>query len=192
VNLEGALTWAFEFEGQPYFAGFRSLTSNGIDKPVLNVFRMFSRMTGQRLAATSDGAIPVEEIIRSGVRTRPDVGVLAGLDQKKLCVMVWHYHDDDEIGPEAAVELVFDGLPLPNGYMQLQHFRIDENHSNAFAAWKRMGSPQMPSPEQYSQMESAGQLAAMGEVKTVQTKDGHATLNFPLPRQAVSLLQFTW
>jgi hypothetical protein len=24
VNLEGALTWAFEFEDQPYFAGFRS------------------------------------------------------------------------------------------------------------------------------------------------------------------------
>ena len=49
VNLEGALTWAFEFEGQPYFAGFRSLATNGIDKPVLNVFRMFSRMDGQRL-----------------------------------------------------------------------------------------------------------------------------------------------
>ena len=25
VNLEGALTWAFEFEDQPYFAGFRAL-----------------------------------------------------------------------------------------------------------------------------------------------------------------------
>jgi xylan 1,4-beta-xylosidase len=45
VNLEGALTWSFEFEGQPYFAGFRSLATNGIDKPVLNVFRMFARMT---------------------------------------------------------------------------------------------------------------------------------------------------
>ena len=27
VNLEGALTWAFEFEDQPYFAGFRSLAT---------------------------------------------------------------------------------------------------------------------------------------------------------------------
>ena len=44
VNLEGALTWAFEFEGHPYFAGFRSLATGGIDKPVLNVFRMFSKM----------------------------------------------------------------------------------------------------------------------------------------------------
>ena len=27
VNLEGALTWAFEFEDQPYFAGFRVLAT---------------------------------------------------------------------------------------------------------------------------------------------------------------------
>ena len=50
VNLEGALTWAFEFEDQPYFAGFRVLATNGIDLPVLNVFRMFSRM-GARAGA---------------------------------------------------------------------------------------------------------------------------------------------
>jgi xylan 1,4-beta-xylosidase len=46
VNLHGALTWAFTFEDQPWFAGFRQLASNGVDLPVLNVFRMFSRMQG--------------------------------------------------------------------------------------------------------------------------------------------------
>ena len=30
VNFEGAVTWAFEFEDQPYFAGFRVLSTNGI------------------------------------------------------------------------------------------------------------------------------------------------------------------
>ncbi len=39
ANLQGILTWAFEFEGQPYFHGYRTLATNGIDKPVLNVFR---------------------------------------------------------------------------------------------------------------------------------------------------------
>ena len=63
VHLEGALTWAFEFEGQPYFAGFRSLATNGIDKPVLNVFRMLSRMDGQRLRVDSDGAVPLDELL---------------------------------------------------------------------------------------------------------------------------------
>ena len=48
ANLLGSLTWAFEFEGQPYFDGFRTLATNGVDKPVLNVFRMFSQMQGKR------------------------------------------------------------------------------------------------------------------------------------------------
>ena len=80
VNLEGALTWAFEFEDQPYFAGFRSLATNGIDLPVLNVFRMFSQMGGQRLAVESDDAMPLERILQSGVRGEPDVSALASLD----------------------------------------------------------------------------------------------------------------
>ena len=51
VTLDGALTWAFEFEDQPYFAGFRALVGNGLDLPVLNVFRMFAKMSGQRVPA---------------------------------------------------------------------------------------------------------------------------------------------
>ena len=43
----GAVTWAFEFEDQPYFDGFRDLATNGIDKPVLSVFRMLGMMTGR-------------------------------------------------------------------------------------------------------------------------------------------------
>src|SRR5439155_2781919 len=67
VNLEGALTWAFEFEDQPPFAGFRVLATNGVDLPVLNVFRLFAKMTGDRVAAESDGMVPLDAILRSGV-----------------------------------------------------------------------------------------------------------------------------
>src|SRR6201999_143176 len=69
VNLEGALTWAFEFEDQPFFSGFRVLATGGINLPVLNVFRMFSRMgTSDRVLATSSGQAPLDEILRAGVR----------------------------------------------------------------------------------------------------------------------------
>ncbi len=44
LTVEGAVTWAFEFEDQPPFAGFRELATNGIDKPVLNVFRLFGML----------------------------------------------------------------------------------------------------------------------------------------------------
>ena len=190
VNLEGVLTWAFEFEDQPYFAGFRALASNGIDLPVLNVFRMFGKMSGQRLRVESDGAVSLDELLKGGVRSRPDVSALASLDANQLFVFVWHYHDDDLPGPDAEVELALNGLPWPDGEARLQHFRIDAGHSNAFAEWQRIGSPPQPSPEQYAQLEKAGQLTSLGAPQTVRFESGGTTVRFKLPRQAVSLLVF--
>ncbi|MBI2946639.1 MAG: beta-xylosidase [Verrucomicrobia bacterium] len=192
VNLEGALTWAFEFEDQPYFAGFRSLASNGLDKPVLNVFRMFAKMSGRRVEAESDGGVTLDEIIRRGVRDKSDVSALASLERNQLSVFLWHYHDDDLAGPEAQVELALNNLPLANGEATLRHFRIDEEHSNAFTAWKRMGSPPQPSRDQYAQLEKAGQLAALNTADPIRVENGKATVLIKLPRQAVSLLQITW
>ena len=192
VNLEGALTWAFEFEDQPYFAGFRSLASNGIDKPVLNVFRMFAKMTGRRLPVQSDRALALDSVLRQGVCGQADVGALASHDTNKVCIMVWHYHDDDLPGPDAETELVVTGLPSVNGAVTLRHFRIDEQHSNAFAAWKKMESPQQPTPEQYAELERAGRLAEMRPPEKPGINHGRAVINFSLPRQGVSLLELSW
>jgi xylan 1,4-beta-xylosidase len=192
VNFEGALTWAFEFEGQPYFAGFRVLATNGIDQPVLNVFRMFSRMSGQRVAVESDAAVPLDAMLKDGVRAGPDVAALASIDRDNACVLVWHYHDDDVQGPPAEVELVLSNLPLRTATARLRHFRIDGDHSNAFAAWRRMGSPPKPTPAQYAQLERAGQLGSLGATEKVNLKDASARLRFTLPRQAVSLLVLEW
>ena len=192
VNLEGALTWAFEFEDQPYFAGFRVLASNGIDLPVLNVFRMFARMTGKRVPAESDGAVPLDAILKNGVRARPDVAALASLDAGKVCVLAWHYHDDDVPGPAADVSVTITGLSPKAGDAKLTRYRVDETHGNAFTAWKRMGSPQKPTPEQYAELERAGQLTATGPPEAVQVADGKITTRVKLDRQAVALLVLEW
>lgn len=192
VNLEGALTWAFEFEDQPFFAGFRVLASNGLDLPVLNVFRMFGKMSGQQLAVESSGGTTLDAMMKSGVRAQPDVSALASLDQNKLCVLVWHYHDDDVPGPAAAVELSLAGLAQRDGTAKLRHYRIDADHSNSFEAWKRIGAPAQPTPEQYLELEKAGQLATLSGPESVSMKDGGATLRMVLPRQGVSLLVLEW
>jgi len=191
VNFEGALTWAFEFEDQPYFAGFRSLASNGIDKPVLNVFRMMAKMSGQRLAVESDAGVPLETMLQEGIRANPDVSALASLDGNKLCALVWHYHDDDVPGREAEVKLQLHNLPPRAGDLRVQHFRIDAEHSNAHAEWQRTGSAQQPTPEQYAQLEKAGYLAE-GDEPIVTDEGSFVLLSFRLPRQAVSLLVFEW
>ncbi|HEY0549075.1 MAG TPA: beta-xylosidase [Verrucomicrobiae bacterium] len=190
VNFEGALTWAFEFEDQPYFAGFRSLASNGIDKPVLNVFRMFSKMNGRQLPVQSDAAISLEEITQRGVRAKPDVSALASGDGKSVAVLLWHYHDDDVPGPAANVKLTVRGLPAGTPRSaSVRHYRIDEEHSNAFTVWKKMGSPQEPTPMQYAELVKAGQLAELKMTRGGGTQTSR-TLQIELPRQAVSLLIF--
>jgi xylan 1,4-beta-xylosidase len=193
VNFKGALTWAFTFEDQPYFAGFRELASCGLPLPVLNVFRMFSKMDGQREVARSDMEVSLDEIMRHGVRGQPDVGALASLGTNKLCVMVWHYHDDDVAGPDAAVNLSITGLPEKALEARLTHYRVDEQHSNAFAEWLRLGAPIAPDERQYRKLEAASNLAKLADAPaTVNVDQGQASLQFMLPRQGVSLLILEW
>jgi xylan 1,4-beta-xylosidase len=192
VNLLGALTWAFEFEDQAPFAGFRQLASAGIDLPVLNVFRLFGRMSGQRLAVVSDGAISPDDMRRNGVRGRPDVSAVASLDKNKLAVLVWHYHDDDVPGPEADVSLHLEGIPPAVRAAKLARYAVDAEHSNAFTAWQKMGSPPTLTDQQHAELENAGKLAELGKPDEINVRAGRADLKINLPRQAVWLLVLSW
>lgn len=193
VNLEGAVTWAFTFEDQPHFAGFRQVASNGIPLPVFNVFRMFALMGPERLRATSSGEVPLEIIVKNGVRDTPDVGVLASRGPGQVAIMVWHYHDDDVAGPDAAVTLAVTGLPAVAAHAEVTHYRIDQHHSNAYAEWLRMGSPIAPDPAQCAALQRASDLAVLEATPaTLGLSGGRATLEFTLPRQAVSLFVVRW
>jgi xylan 1,4-beta-xylosidase len=190
VNLLGSVTWAFEFEDQPYFDGFRDLATNGIDKPVLNVFRMLGQMGRERLAVESTGAMTLEAIRDTGVRGKPEVNALASRAERAISVLVWNYHDDDLPAPPSEVEVIVEGLAV--GRTLLHHYRVDAEHSNSYEVWKKMGSPPQPSPEQYKQLERAGQLQLLGSPEWLSAANGRLTLRFSLPRQGVSLLKLTW
>ncbi|HEY3855570.1 MAG TPA: beta-xylosidase [Verrucomicrobiae bacterium] len=192
VNLQGALTWAFEFENQPPFAGFRQVASAGIDLPVLNVFRMFGKMSGQRLAVESSSGLSAKTIFASGVRGHPDVSALASLGDRQVAVLVWHYHDDDVPGPDASVNLSLNHIPFSDGKATVTRYVIDANHSNSYQVWLRMGSPQNLSDERRLELEKAGQLAMFDNPESIRVEQGKARLKFILPRQAVTLLLFAW
>lgn len=189
ASIAGMLTWAFEFEDQPYFDGFRTLATNGIDKPVLNLFRMDGLMRGDRIAVESSAGIAVEEILKAGVRDRPDIDALATRSDHNVSVLAWNYHDDDVPGPDAPVRLTVAGLPAAARRVLVRHYRIDQDHSNAYTAWKQMGSPQNPTPEQYGRLEAAGQLQLLESPRWLWANNGQLQLEFTLPRQAVSLVQ---
>jgi xylan 1,4-beta-xylosidase len=189
VNLEGVLSWSFEFENQPWFAGYRQLATNGIDLPVLNVFRLFAQLGPQRLQAVSSAQIPLDRIVAEGVRGETDVGTLATSSPNgDIAVLVWNYHDDDLPGSAASVRLTMKGSKRGAG-RNATVWRVDESHGNAFSAWKQMGTPQSPNSSQYAQLEQASQMIP----ETVQTKAARAgvsELELSIPRQGVALVIF--
>ena len=67
-------------------------------------------------------------------------------------------------------------------------YRIDADHSNAFAVWSNVGSPQDPNPRQYDQLVAAGRLAEFTGSTTVYRLPTGLGPSFPLPRQAVSFI----
>jgi len=153
---------------------------------------MFAQMSGQHLAVESSAGLNAEIIRKSNVRGAADISALASLDKNKLAVLVWHYHDDDVPAPDAAIELALNGLPVTNGAATLTHYRIDADHSNAYAAWRRMGSPLPLTDAQFAELEQAGQLTILGQPAAVTVQNRQTQVKFVLPRQGVSLLVLTW
>jgi xylan 1,4-beta-xylosidase len=189
VKLLGVLTWAFEFEDQPYFAGYRQLMSNGLDLPVLNVFRMYAKMHGDQIEASSSGEIALDEVLRSGIKQHPDVGVIAARDNEEVSVMIWHYFDDDLPGPMAQVEIQLKHLPRSyTGDAQLTHFRIDNAHSNAYALWQKMGSPLTLPEADFDALKAQSGLQTLSAPETIKVINGQAKIAITLPRQGISLL----
>jgi len=192
ANLLGSLTWAFEFEEQPYFEGFRALATNGLDKPVLNAFRMFGLLGRERVQVTSSAALSTEEVVRDGVRAHPEINAIAARTDHEMQILLWNYHDDDFPAAPFPIELTVTGLPSASTRGLLENFRIDSGHSNSFAAWSQMGSPQTPSAEQYEKLQAAGQLQLVNSPAWILIEKGAARLSFSLPRPAVSLVRLRW
>lgn len=191
INFKGAVSWSFEFEDQPWFYGFRDLATNGVNKPVLNVFRMFGMMQGKRVGVSGNAAYDYLTVRDQSIRgPQPDINALASKGQNTAAVMVWNYHDLDVPTPTVPVTVQLAGLLTKK--VKLTHYRIDQEHSNAYTAWQKMGSPQNPTPSQIAELEKAGQLQQLHAPKNYKIKNGALKVNLSLPHQGVSLLKLDW
>ncbi|MEO6630080.1 MAG: beta-xylosidase, partial [Mucilaginibacter sp.] len=191
INLRGIVTWAFTFENEPIFKGYRELATQGVDKPVLNTFRMFSMMSGNRAEVKQNLAYDVKRILDSGVRAQPDVNALATVDKRQASVMVWNYHDDNNLNvAPTSVELKIAAVPAATA--TLQQYRIDDEHSNAYSVWKKMGSPSSPTIEQKAILQKAGKLQTMGAPQKIKITGQQAVIKVAMPSHSVALYQLTW
>jgi xylan 1,4-beta-xylosidase len=192
VNLLSMLSWSFEFENKEYFEGFRSLSTNGVDKPVLNLFRMLGMMSGTRVGTQSDGAQPLEGMVKNGVRDNADVDALATKSAHEASILLWNYHDSQEAGSSADVTLSLTQLPATTRRVLVKQFRIDADHSNAYTVWQAMGSPQHPTAEQYARLLDRDGLELIGSPAWQDVARGQIDVQTSLPRESIALIQVTW
>ena len=199
VNLAGATSWSFEFEGQKWFDGFRDLATNGVDKPVLNVFRMYGMMGGNRVkvesGAQGGGGVVGAGNVAAGVgvdvaASGGAASVLAAADGHTMTVMLWNYSDDDLPGEVVSRVLRLKNIPAKG--VVVQRFGIDEEHSNAYTIWKKMGSPQDVNAAQYTVLEKAGGLQQIGKDLAAAVDGGELSVPVSLPAHAVVLVRVRW
>jgi xylan 1,4-beta-xylosidase len=115
---------------------------------------------------------------------------MASRDDRTINILIWNYHDDDVPAPDAKVDLSLTSLPAER--VLVKHYRVDKELGNSYTAWKKMGSPQKPSAEQYQELERSGQLTMLGSPTWTRVPKGTLSLPIVLPRQGVSLIQLSW
>ncbi|MEO7597820.1 MAG: beta-xylosidase [Opitutus sp.] len=188
-NLQGAVSWAFTFAEQPWFNGLRALSTNGVTLPVFNTFKLFAHLAPHRVAVDAPAMLPLDEIIAHSVRGEPDLGAIASIDDGRLTVLVWNYHDVaggyDDL---REVELTLTGMPSVGTDAYWVEQTIDEKSGNAYTAWLAMGSPQPPTAEQITQLKAASEMPRVTK-KFAATTDGNARLRISLSRQSVKLIE---
>ena len=189
-RIDGMLTWAFQFEGRELFAGLRTLSTNGVDKPVLNVFRLLARLGGTRLHLDSERARdPLARKEEDAPDTPPDISGIAAIDGVgTIQVLLCSHHDDWDVQRPTQIKLVLSG-PTPGRTYTVTCRTIDATKANAHTAWVQMGRPRPPDESQLHKLHAAAQLEPERLANVVSVK-GKVELAMTLATHSVCLLEF--
>jgi xylan 1,4-beta-xylosidase len=184
------LSWAFMFVGERCFEGTRTFSTQGIDKAILNLFRMYARTGHTALAFTSSASRdPLTYADDNGFAADSDVSGFATMTaDQRLAVLIYHHHDNWALNGDSTINLEIANLPGKAGVVTVEHYRIDDDHSNAYAAWLNQGEPMYPSAEQYAAIKARAGLEQFVPAHKVAVTDGKLALNFDLPIHGISLL----
>ena len=154
--------WSFSdvFEEQgvvktPFYGGYGIVAEDDIPKPAYDVFEVLHELGDVRLPAPVNRAL---------VTRRAD-GTLE--------IAAWNLV---EPGAEGAPRTVtFDLKGVPDGeYARIR--RVDAEHGDTLAAWKKMGSPSDPSRQQIEELRKASQI---GEPESQEIRDHRLTVTLP-------------
>jgi xylan 1,4-beta-xylosidase len=184
------LTWAFLFIGERCFEGTRALSTQGIDKPILNLFRLYALMGDRAVSLRSTGAQdPLSYADENGFGAPPDISGFAALSEPSaLSILIYNHHDDWDLDANYTIRLEVDNIPFASAGVTVSHYRLDRAHSNAYAEWVRQGSPMYPTVEQRQAIQAREGLEKLEPDQTFSANNGSLVLTFMLPVHVISVL----
>ncbi|MCL2831965.1 MAG: hypothetical protein FWD78_02235 [Treponema sp.] len=186
------LAWAFMFEGERCFEGTRTFSTQGINKAVFYLFKMYAKL-GDRLVefktATGAGAHrDADTNAGANAGTDAEINGWAVLNNNSaLGVLIYCHQDtwaDDDL---YRIELNVKNLPF-KGNCRVSRFLIDKNHSNAYAEWVCLGRPDWPDSVQYQAIKAKSELELAGPVQNTEAEDGKINLSFEMAVKSVTLI----
>jgi xylan 1,4-beta-xylosidase len=148
---------------QPFDGGFGLIAMGGIRKPSYAAFALLHRLGDQRIPANGPGVLA----------TRRQDGAIE--------IAVWNLVDPNKEGSARAVELEISGVPEDS---TVQVSRADSDHGDSLAAYKTMGSPRYPTPDQ---VKALNQAAEIPPAQTAQLS--HGVLQLEVPVNGVALVE---
>ena len=122
---------------QPFEGHFGLRAEGGINKPSYSDFSLLHHLGEQRLANSDSNVI----VTRRGDGT--------------LVIALWNLVDPGKAGRMKTVRLLFENVRTG---APAEISRVDNDHGNTLAAYKKMGSPRYPTDDQIRKLNAATQL----------------------------------
>ncbi|MCL2060848.1 MAG: hypothetical protein FWH01_17615 [Oscillospiraceae bacterium] len=193
------LAWAFMFEGERCFEGTRTFSTQGIDKAMFNTFKMLAQLGQWRVGFDSSmdrSPLAFGDDWGTGEGEGAQVGGWATLGgdsnetqaAQTLQAMIFCHEDTWAEDGIYTIDFAAENLPFGGPY-RIRHYRVDKDHSNAYAEWVRQGMPDYPEGAQYDAIKARDGLEQLcPEAVIEQPMDGKIALRFYMPVKSVSLI----
>ncbi len=168
VNMMSFWTFSDVFEEngpgkEPFDGSFGLMALGGIKKPSYADFALLHKLGNERVEQNTPGIL---------VTRRTD---------GSLAIALWNLVDPDKQGATRSVQLDLHGISADS---RVRLSRVDAEHGNTLAAYKKMGSPRYPTPPQVKELNRVAD-ADSSETLTL----SHGTIKLELPVNAVFLLE---
>lgn len=160
VDMMSYWTFSDVFEEQgvvkkPFYGGYGLLAEDDIPKPSFRAFSIFHKLGSVRLAANEDDVLVTKR--RDGT----------------LVLAAWNLVEPGTEGNEKTITFQLKDL---SAHPHVSISRVDAQHGDTLAAWKKMGEPSYPTREQIAELKKDSEI---GAAETQEIRGNQLTVQLP-------------